>query len=166
MRHRVYGKLLGRNKNERTRLFRSLVQSLFLSESIQTTSAKANAIKGIVDKLINQAKSPDTRRLVAQFLVDKRTQDKLIKDLAPRLKSRTSGYTSIVKIGKRLGDGAMIVQLKLLVEGAPKPEKVASGKKQEASKSVKTEEQKTGKLEAESKKQKTGNKKGAKKTKS
>lgn len=150
MRHRVYGKLLGRNKNERTRLFKSLVQSLFLSESIQTTEAKAKAIKGLVDKLITQAKSPNTRRLVTQFLVDKKTQEKLIKDLAPRLKSRTSGYTSIVKIGKRLGDGAMMVQVKLLVEGEEKSKKSTAtslpttNKKKAVVRSQKTVDRKKG----------------------
>lgn len=116
MRHKVYGKHLGRNKNERTALFKNLVQSLILSESIETTEAKAKAIKGLVDKIITQAKSPTTRRLVSQFLVSKKTQDKLIKEILPRLSGRTSGYTSTVRMGKRLGDNALIVKMSLLLE--------------------------------------------------
>lgn len=116
MRHKVYGKHLGRNKNERTALFKNLVQSLILSESIETTEAKAKAIKGLIDKIITQAKSPSTRRLVSQFLVSKKTQDKLIKEILPRLSTRTSGYTSTVRMAKRLGDNALIVKMSLILE--------------------------------------------------
>ncbi|MBI2334821.1 hypothetical protein HYU96_03380 [Candidatus Daviesbacteria bacterium] len=91
MRHKVYGKHLGRDKNERTALFKNLVQSLFLHGSIQTTQAKAKAIKGLVDKIINKSKPKD-----------------------PRFRSRTSGYTSIVNLGPRKGDGAMMVKMTLL----------------------------------------------------
>lgn len=123
MRHRVYGKILGRNKNERTALFKNLVQALIQSEKIETTEAKAKAIKSLVDKLISQAKSANTKRLVSQFLVKKEIQEKLFKNIVPRLKNRTSGFTSIVRVGKRLGDGAMMVQMRLLVEGEAKPVK-------------------------------------------
>lgn len=115
MRHKVYGKHLSRDKNQRTALFKNLVRSLILSEHIQTTESKAKAIKGLVDKVITQAKSPTTRRLVGQFLVDKSAQEKLSKDLLPRMKDRTSGYTRIIKLGRRLGDGAMMVKMELLL---------------------------------------------------
>lgn len=116
MRHNVYGKHLSRDKNQRSALFKSLIRSLILSERIKTTQAKAKAIKGEVDKVINLAKTPSTKRLISQFLVDKEVAQKLIKEIAPRLSDRNSGYTSIVKLGKRLGDGAMMVQMSL-VEG-------------------------------------------------
>ncbi len=116
MRHRVYGKKLGLNKDQRTALFKSLVQSLLLSESIETTEAKAKAVKGLVDKLINQAKSPATRRLVHQFIISKSLSEKLIKDIAPRFKDRNSGYTTVVKVGKRVGDSANIVRMSLVEE--------------------------------------------------
>lgn len=121
MRHRVYGKKLGRTKNERTALFRNLVQSLIISESIETTQTKAKAIKGLVDRLVNQAKTPATRRLVSQFLTNKTFADKLIKDIAPRLEGRSSGYTSLVKMGRRLGDSSMIVRMSLMT--TPEEEK-------------------------------------------
>lgn len=113
----MYGKHLNRDTDQRTALFKSLVRSLILSEKIQTTDAKAKAIKGMVDKLVTQAKSPTTRRLIAQFITDKTVAEKFISDIVPRLSDRTSGYTSIVKIGKRLGDGAMMVQMSLLTQG-------------------------------------------------
>jgi large subunit ribosomal protein L17 len=92
------------------------VQSLILSEKIQTTEAKAKAIKPLVDKLITQAKSKTANRHVFEFFSQKTTAQKLVDDVAKRTGSRTSGYTSMVKIGPRLGDGAMIVSMSLLLE--------------------------------------------------
>ncbi|MBI2593697.1 50S ribosomal protein L17, partial [Candidatus Daviesbacteria bacterium] len=103
MRHRVYGKHLGRDKDQRSALFKSLVRSLILEESIKTTQPKAKAVKGLVDKIINQAKSQTSKRLVSQFLIQKSAAEKLMKEILPRVKSRTSGYTSLVKLGPRLG---------------------------------------------------------------
>ena len=108
MRHKVYGRKLGRNKAERNSLFKNLLESLILHGFIQTTEAKAKAIKGLTDKIINQAKNKESRRLVQS--------ERLVKEILPRLKSRTSGYTSLVKLGPRQGDGAMMVRMSLLVE--------------------------------------------------
>ncbi|OGE30862.1 50S ribosomal protein L17 [Candidatus Daviesbacteria bacterium RIFCSPHIGHO2_01_FULL_44_29] len=138
MRHSIYGKKLSRDTNQRTALFKALVSSLILSEKIQTTQAKAAAIKGLVDRLITQAKSPTTKRLVAQFLTRKEVYEKLINDLTPRMKDRNSGYTSVVKLGYRQGDGALMVQMSLLLG--------SSDKGQETSKSK--QDTKTEKLEA------------------
>lgn len=115
MRHRVYGKHLGRTKNERTSLFRNLIGSLLLHGSIQTTQAKAKAIKPAVDKIINQAKYENTKRLVGQFLTQKKVQEKLFQEVVPNLSTRNSGYTSMVKVGPRMGDNAMMVRISLLV---------------------------------------------------
>ena len=120
---------MSRNKDQRTALFKSLVRSLLLEESIKTTQPKAKAIKGLVDKIINQAKSETSKRLVAQFLVHKNVQDKLTNEILPRVKSRTSGYTSMVKLGARLGDGAMMVKVSLILEGAAKPAKSEKSEK-------------------------------------
>lgn len=116
MRHKVYGKHLSRDKDQRTALFKSLVRSLILEESIKTTQAKARAVKGLVDKIITQAKSQTSKRLVSQFLIHKPVEEKLTKEILPRVKSRTSGYTSLVKLGPRLGDGAMMVKLSLILD--------------------------------------------------
>lgn len=157
MRHKVYGRKLSRNKNERTALFRNLVRSLLLSQKIQTTEAKAKAIKGLVDKIITQAKTPSTRRLVSQFLVEKELQEKLVNELLPRLGGRNSGYTSTVRLGKRMGDGAMMVQMNLLVE-----EKKAA--KSETVKEVKTETKEATASKVEAKTEKKTTKPAAKKT--
>lgn len=101
MRHKVYGKHLGRDKNERTALFKNLIGSLILHGSITTTEAKAKAIKGLVDKKINQAK---------------KGKDSRFKEIIPRLKNRTSGYISLIKLGPRQGDGAKMVKMSLLTK--------------------------------------------------
>ncbi len=133
MRHNVYGKHLGRDRNQRTALFKSLVRALILNEKIETTEAKAKSIKGLVDKLINQAKAPSTRRLMSQFLTEKSLSQKLVKEILPGLGSRNSGYTSIVKLGRRLGDGAMMVNMSLMkgkIEPAVKKGKESKPKKE------------------------------------
>lgn len=148
MRHKVYGKHLGRDKDQRTALFKSLVRSLILEESIKTTQPKAKAVKGLVDKIITQAKSPNSKRLVSQFLIHKNVSEKLTNEILPRVKSRTSGYTSLVKLGPRLGDGAMIVKLSLILDEV----KVAVKKEAAVKEEVKKEEKpKAKKEEAKSK---------------
>lgn len=86
MRHRIYGKKLGRNKNERTRLFKRLVSSLLTHGTLTTSEAKAKAVKGLVDKSINLTKGKGTKG---------------------------SGYTQLVRLGTRLGDRTMMVKMSL-----------------------------------------------------
>jgi len=101
VRHRVYGKHLGRDIDQRQALFKTLVRSLFLHGTIQTSETKAKAIKGLVDKIINSAKK-------------KNTQDKLVRVILPKLGDRTSGFTSIVRIGPRQGDQTTMVKMSLI----------------------------------------------------
>ncbi len=114
MRHRVYGKKLGRNKNERTALFKSLVQGLVLHGSIITTEPKAKAIKGLVDKIINLAKSKNTKRLLSAYFSNKLLQMRLVKEIAPKLENRVSGYTSMIRIGVREGDRTVLVKMSII----------------------------------------------------
>lgn len=137
MRHNVYGKHLGRRNDERSALFKSLVRNLFLYESIETTEAKAKAIKGLVDRIITQAKFPATKRLVKQFLNEKQIEEKLFKEIVPKVQSRNSGYTATIKVGRRLGDGAMVVKMSLLVDTVKSEPKEVKSKK---TKEVKEEE--------------------------
>jgi large subunit ribosomal protein L17 len=113
------------------------VQSLVISEKIQTTETKAKAIKGLVDKIINNAKSKDSSYLVNEFFNNKQISEKLIKDLAPRLKGRNSGYTSTVKLGRRSGDSAMVVQMSLLLEEAKTATTQSAAKKEPSEKVAK-----------------------------
>lgn len=118
MRHRVYGKHLGRDKNQRTALFRGLIRSLILHESITTTQSKAKAIKGLVDKLISKSKQNGnaSQRVVLSILPQLEVSKKLIEEIAPRYKNRTSGFTNMVKLGIRAGDGSMMVKMSLVKE--------------------------------------------------
>lgn len=114
MKHRVYGKHFGRDKDQRDRLFKSLVQSLFLRGSIETSQKKAGAIKGLVDKIINLAKVKSRQHLLKSYLANKDLQERLIKEIVPKISNRTSGYTSIIKLGTRFGDNTMMVRMSLI----------------------------------------------------
>lgn len=133
MRHRKFGKKLGRNKRQRKALFKNLIQALIINEEIKTTESKAKAIRKLVDKLVSKAKKDTlhiTRQILA-FLPDKKAAFKLIKELAPRFK-RSSGFTRFTRLGKRAGDNAMMVKLEF-VDKKPKDKvskvsKVGKGK--------------------------------------
>ena len=129
MKHSVYGRKLNRDKNQRTALFRSLVRSLILQESIQTTQAKAKAIKGLVDKLVTKSKDQSTssQQLVRSFLISSELVGKLVNEITPRFSDRSSGFTSTVRVGSRLGDGAMMVKMSWVESG-----KVVKSNKSEA----------------------------------
>jgi len=116
MRHRVFGRKLGRSYNERKALFKSLISSLIIHGEIKTTEAKAKAIRGLVEKLISRAKQKTlaARRLLLAFLQNKEVVSKLIEEIAPRFENRQGGFTRILRIGRRRGDQAMVVKLKLL----------------------------------------------------
>jgi large subunit ribosomal protein L17 len=125
MRHQVAGFHLGRNKDARTGLRRTLVNQLFTHERIQTTHTKALAIRGDAERLITLAKNSgeaseikkvNARRLAAARMGDAALVKKLFDDIAPRYKTRPGGYTRMIKLGPRQGDAAEIVVIEL-VEG-------------------------------------------------
>lgn len=130
MRHRVSGKRLGRKKDHRKALFKNLIAALILHEKIKTTEAKAKAVRGLVDKLINRAKAGTlhSRRLLASFLPNQKAVAKIMDILGPRFKDRTSGFTRIIRLGKRKGDQALMVKMEL-VEKEEKEEKKIKKKK-------------------------------------
>ncbi len=118
MRKNVFGRQFSRDTNQRKSLFKSLLSALILQESIETTLEKAKAIKGDADKIINLAKRGN-EKLATQFLqrrLDIEALNKVIKDLAPRLKDRTSGYTRIIKLGRRFSDNAAMVVMEWVVK--------------------------------------------------
>ncbi len=125
MRHHVSGYQLNRNKDQRIALRRTLIKQLFEHNRIQTTSAKAKAIRGDAEKLItlakNSAKGSDidkvnARRLAASTLADADIVKKLFDDVAPRFENRNGGYTRMIKLGPRVGDSADMVVLELVEE--------------------------------------------------
>jgi large subunit ribosomal protein L17 len=123
MRHQVAGFKLGRKKDVRASLRRTLIKQLFKHERITTTRAKAASIRGEAERLItrarNSAQTEDAqkvhaRRIVAARLGDAEIVKKLFDDIAPRFANRQGGYTRVYKLGPRLGDAAEMVRLELV----------------------------------------------------
>lgn len=125
MRHQVSGYKLGRTKSARIGLRRNLIKQFFIHERIQTTRAKAAAVRGEAERLItiarNSADKDDAakvhaRRLVAARLGGNDVTKRLFDEIAPRFASRPGGYTRVLKLGPRQGDSAEMVILELVEE--------------------------------------------------
>lgn len=125
MRHNIAGYRLGRTKDQRLGLRRTMINQLFDHEKIQTTRAKAMFIRGEAEKLITLArrsgKGSDTdkmnaRRLAAARMGDATMVKKLFDEIAPRFENRNGGYTRILKLGPRLGDSSDMVLIELVEE--------------------------------------------------
>ena len=116
MRHRVKGKKLNRTTSHRRALFHNLVASLIEHGEVKTTEAKAKAIKGLVDKLVVQAKAGTVhaRRLLSAFLQRRFLVNKLVDNIVPMSQKRSSGFTRIIRLGRRRGDDAMMVKMELV----------------------------------------------------
>jgi len=117
MKKNVFGRRLKRDIKERKALFKSLISSLVLKERIKTTEAKAKSIKGDVDKFITKVKKNEdfARRFLTKSLSPV-ALEKLINNIVPRFKNRQSGYTRIIRLGKRVSDHAQMVVMEW-VEG-------------------------------------------------
>lgn len=117
MRHQVAGRKLGRPSGHRKAMFRNLVTDLLGYEKIVTTEAKAKEIRSLAEKMITLGKEGglDSRRQALSFILDKKVTDKLFTEIAPRYAERNGGYTRITKLGPRVGDGAPMVRLELVV---------------------------------------------------
>ncbi|CAA9465214.1 MAG: LSU ribosomal protein L17p [uncultured Rubrobacteraceae bacterium] len=116
MRHAKRGRKLNREAAHRKSMFATMAGQVIQHGRIKTTGPKAKEIRGVVDKLITLAKRDDlhARRQAAAFLKDKTVVRRLFEDVAPGLDDRNSGYTRILKLGPRLGDGAEAVYLELV----------------------------------------------------
>jgi len=108
---------LGRPSGHRRATFRNLVTDLLDYEKITTTEAKAKEIRGFAEKMISLGKegSLESRRQAMAFVIDKKVVNKLFAELAPRYSKRNGGYTRLTKLGPRLGDGAPMARLELVV---------------------------------------------------
>ncbi len=107
---------LGRKSGPRRALLRSQVTALLKEERIEVTESKARAIRPLAEKMITLAKRGDlhARRQVASFVFDEDVVKKLFDKTAPRMEVRDGGYTRMVSIGPRKGDGAPMVILELV----------------------------------------------------
>jgi len=116
MRHKVAGRKLGRSSDHRKALYRNLVTDLLNYEKITSTEAKAKEIRSLAERMITLGKEGGlhSRRQALSFILDKKVTEKLFNELAPRYAERPGGYTRIIKLGPRLGDGAPMAQIELV----------------------------------------------------
>jgi large subunit ribosomal protein L17 len=116
MRHNVAGRRLSRDSSHRRALYRNLVTDLLRYEKITTTEAKAKEIRGLAEKMITLGKKSGLHayRQALAFITDTKVTEKVFSELGPRYKERPGGYTRIVKLEPRPGDGAPMVQLELV----------------------------------------------------
>jgi large subunit ribosomal protein L17 len=100
-------------------MLRNLVKDLLAHESLRTTEAKAKEARRSAERMITLGKdgSLHARRLALRFLNDKAVVAKVFDEIAPRFVGRPGGYTRIMKLSPRAGDGAPMAQLELLAEG-------------------------------------------------
>jgi large subunit ribosomal protein L17 len=119
MKKRVFGRQLSRERDTRRALFRSLIRALVLNGKIKTTKAKAKAIQGKIDTLVTLGKKNDIsarRKAYAVLGNDRVTTDYLFGKVASVFSGRTSGFTRIVNLPRRLGDSAQMVRFEWSVE--------------------------------------------------
>ncbi len=144
MRHRKSGRKLKRTASHRKALFVALTTALLKHKKIRTTVTKAKETRMFVEKLITRAKNAygredkaknvHDRRMVARTIKDKDVLRELFSEIAAKVSSRPGGYTRIVKLGRRQGDGAEVALIELVdFQGVTKPDKAEKEAKAEKS---------------------------------
>ncbi|GAA0503774.1 MULTISPECIES: 50S ribosomal protein L17 [Deinococcus] len=116
MRHGKSGRKLNRNSSSRTALARAQATALLREGRIQTTLTKAKELRPYVEKLITTAKGGDlhARRLVARDIHDNDVLRKVMDEVAPKYAERPGGYTRILRVGTRRGDGVTMALIELV----------------------------------------------------
>lgn len=116
MRHRVVGRRLSRPTGHRMAVYHNLTADLLRHERIITTEAKAKEVRGIAEKVITLGKNGGlhARRQALAVVGDKKVVEKLFDEVAKRYDNRNGGYTRVLKIGQRRGDGAPMALLELV----------------------------------------------------
>lgn len=134
MKHQVKTKKLSRTKPHREAMLANMANSLFLHRTIRTTDTKAKELRRYTDRLITKAKTNSlaARRQVFAAIRNETMVKKLFDEIAPHFSDRPSGFTRVIKIGVRKGDGAPLSYVELLT---PKPkaetDKDKKGKKKD-----------------------------------
>ncbi|MBE6251323.1 MAG: 50S ribosomal protein L17 [Bacteroidales bacterium] len=116
MRHNKAINHLGRKSGHRKALLANMATSLILNKRIETTVAKAKALKMYVEPLITKSKDDSThsRRTVFSYLKNKEAVSELFRTVAPKIADRPGGYTRVLKTGFRQGDGADMALIELV----------------------------------------------------
>ncbi|HSX16530.1 MAG TPA: 50S ribosomal protein L17 [Patescibacteria group bacterium] len=159
-RHGYKGRKLHRERDQRTALVKGLADSLVKYESIETTLPKAKEVVPYVEKLITKAKKGDlhNRRMVISDLQTIESAHKLVDEIAPKLKGRTSGHLRIERTRTRRGDNAQLARVSFVddlkeapVAKAAKPEAEKAEAKKPVAAKAKTPAKKAEKAEKETK---------------
>jgi len=102
----------GREKNQRKALYKALATALIENGKIKTTIAKAKSLSQFTDKLVTQAKKGDlaSRKLIGYNLGDKAAK-RLMSEVGPKFKNKNGGYTKVLRLGRRISDGAEMAQI-------------------------------------------------------
>lgn len=132
MRHGRTVRKLGRTASHRRAMLDNMATSLFRAHAVLTTTPKARVVRSVAEKLITLGKRGDmhARRLAARQIKDRTVLKKLFDEIAPQFATRAGGYTRIVKLGWRRGDGASIAKVELLIAKAvPSPAEEQAKKK-------------------------------------
>ncbi|MCH7679496.1 50S ribosomal protein L17 [candidate division KSB1 bacterium] len=150
MRHKKINAKLNRTAAHRKALYSNVAISLFEHKQVKTTTAKAKAVRKTVDRLITFAKRGTLadRRQVLRTIRDRSVVKNLFDEIAPTYKERHGGYTRVIKLGRRRGDGAEMALLELVGYEGVLMEK---HKSTEEEKSKKKDTQKAEKEKSESK---------------
>lgn len=116
MRHGKKINHLSRQSAHRKSMLANMACSLIEHKRINTTVAKAKALKQFVEPLVTKCKTDDThnRRIVFSYLRDKHAVTELFREVAPKVGDRPGGYTRIIKLGNRLGDNADMAMIELV----------------------------------------------------
>lgn len=116
MRHRARGRQLSRTASHKKALLNNMAASLFAHGGIVTTEAKAKELRPFAERLITLARRGDlhARRQVERKIKDREILGRLFSEIGPRFASRPGGYTRILKLGFRPGDGAEVARIELL----------------------------------------------------
>jgi large subunit ribosomal protein L17 len=131
MRHRKLGRKLRRTSEQRLALLRNLAISLIEHGAIETTEAKAKELRPFVERLITKAKrgTLHDRRLAVRHVHVRRAADTLFQSVGPAFATRTGGYTRILKVGHRKGDGAEMARIEMIgLDGSNGTERPAAKK--------------------------------------
>ena len=156
-RHGYKGRKFGRERDQRRALIKSLADSLVIHESIETTLPKAKELLPYMEKLVTKAKKGDlsSRRQVIAKLHTVEAAHKLVDDLAPKMKSRSSGHLRIKRTGFRRGDNAELAKISFILDEMAKPK--AKDSKPEPQVDTKDKATETEKTEIEKPKAKVKN---------
>ena len=175
MRHRNSGRKLGRTHSHRKATLSALSVSLIQHKKIRTTLAKAKEARMVVEKLVTRAKRAvaregegtakdvHARREVFAFLRDRQAVSTLFNDIAPKVATRPGGYTRVVKLGQRLGDGAQVALIEFVDYnlGQAKPSGKPAAKSAKAPRAKRTKEESEKKSTAKPKKKTSAKAKAA-----